>query len=372
MSGTTTTLRREAPLFEADVRVCQSPSGATSDALGETIPMTIRVIAGTRHLGGTQSQKLLHLEFTNPEDLAFLYTLQISEDDYPSLKQEQCLRIDFSDFADFFIDLLTQCANNPQYTACITANATPSSTPTRIRNMQHNHSYSHQEQQQGRGESRFQVIEATQFRNNTHLSLKIVAGNDDTVKNYLAARLGLAGSRIKLMTSELATARQETEALQERFDQQTADLTELRNTQDSRIQKLQQQHAEELTSVREAALNEAERQQREAAQRLLESQREAEAHGSNTVQELKAARKELKQVRAAKFEVELQNGRLTSEVESLRTDATHLRAKCTAETAAKEELTREKHASEKLLAEAQSKVIALNQQVCRVGSAKCT
>jgi hypothetical protein len=74
----TTTLRREQPLFETSLPVQYfAGNGGGNGGDSEVLQLTLRVIAGTRFLGGGQSQRLLHIEFTNPQDLGFLYTMQV-------------------------------------------------------------------------------------------------------------------------------------------------------------------------------------------------------------------------------------------------------------------------------------------------------
>ena len=73
----TTTLRREQPLFETSLPVQYFAAGGGAGDCKEVLQLTLRVIAGTRFLGGGQSQRLLHIELTNPEDLGFLFTMQV-------------------------------------------------------------------------------------------------------------------------------------------------------------------------------------------------------------------------------------------------------------------------------------------------------
>jgi len=174
----TTTLRREEPLFEAALNTKYFASAAES----EDLHLTIRVISGTRFLGGGQSQRLLHLEFTNPEDLGFLYTLQIAEEDYHDLKQDQSLRTDFAGFADNFIELLTACQNEERFSAVVRQSSARTSRST------------------------FEVVEATQFKNLTHLCLRIQAGNDEDIKAYLAARLALVSDFVTCCPVHARTA----------------------------------------------------------------------------------------------------------------------------------------------------------------------
>jgi hypothetical protein len=51
----------------------------------------------------------LRVEITDPKDLSFLYSLQISQRDYPDLQRSLGLRVDFGDFPEHFRQLLLAC-----------------------------------------------------------------------------------------------------------------------------------------------------------------------------------------------------------------------------------------------------------------------
>lgn len=119
----------------------------------------------------------------------------------------------------------------------------------------------------------------------------------------------------------------------------------------------------QLAKLREEAVAQAEQQHQGAADRLAAARDAADAKNGKLVSELRDTQQELKQVSAAKFEAEIQVGRLTSELAALKADLGHLRAENAAIKSAREDLVRDKHSTDKRLSESQSQVIALKQQV---------
>lgn len=53
--------------------------------------------------------QVLRVQITNELDPFFLYSLEVNEDDFQSLKVDQCLLVDFATFPYKFIELLEQC-----------------------------------------------------------------------------------------------------------------------------------------------------------------------------------------------------------------------------------------------------------------------
>jgi len=56
-------------------------------------------------------QKVI-LKITDNDDPSLLYTLDVTELDFTSLKAQQGLLVDFSNFAIHLVRLLEQCINN--------------------------------------------------------------------------------------------------------------------------------------------------------------------------------------------------------------------------------------------------------------------
>ena len=72
--------------------------------------LTIKLVI---HAPSSQSQ-MLTLELTDEEDPFFIYSLDISEQDYHVLKQEQQIMVDFQQFPNQFVELLNFCDNDSQ------------------------------------------------------------------------------------------------------------------------------------------------------------------------------------------------------------------------------------------------------------------
>jgi len=67
--------------------------------------------------------QVLQVQITNELDPFFFYSLEVNEDDFQSLKVEQCILVDFATFPYKFIELLEQCivsscTENPRFVTC--------------------------------------------------------------------------------------------------------------------------------------------------------------------------------------------------------------------------------------------------------------
>jgi spindle assembly abnormal protein 6 len=131
--------------------------------------LTARFIMGLSKIHRTT--KVLQVQITNELDPFFFYSLEVNEDDFQSLKVEQCILVDFATFPYKFIELLEQC---------IASASNDSSRGTgRFLAVLHIRT----------GDSTFTVVETNQFKHLSHLSLVFRQGNDSVIKQFLAGRL---------------------------------------------------------------------------------------------------------------------------------------------------------------------------------------
>lgn len=63
---------------------------------------------------GTQRSRVLRLELTDDSDLYFLYSMDVLEDDFHLLKQDQRLLVEFSAFPDKIVELLNECMDTAE------------------------------------------------------------------------------------------------------------------------------------------------------------------------------------------------------------------------------------------------------------------
>jgi len=161
--------------------------------------------------------QVLQVQITNELDPFFFYSLEVNEDDFQSLKVEQCILVDFATFPYKFIELLEQCivsacADNPRFathpamfgqchlcilkTLCslyIHLMTLASAIFDMIKLL-----CNFKTRGTGRflavlhlrtGDSTLSVVETNQFKHLSHLSLVFRQGNDTVLKQFLAGRL---------------------------------------------------------------------------------------------------------------------------------------------------------------------------------------
>ena len=115
-------------------------------------------------------QSKLLFEITSPNDPLFLYTLELSEIEYPKFKSEQSLLVDFKKFPDFVLKMLTFCKNDKEdkYTCILN-----------LSNGEQNNI--------NLGSAGVLIIEEiTEYRKMGLLTLKLQKANDINLKKYLS------------------------------------------------------------------------------------------------------------------------------------------------------------------------------------------
>ena len=166
----------------------------------------------------THRENLLHIEVTDDNDSFFLYTLDVSEEDFHFLKADQNLLVEFPSFAPKFIELLQHCVARSQAQSPAGA-LSPSSTPP-LR-------FAAALDARNSGKATFDLIEANKFKNLTHLSLKLVKGTDQAIKGYLASRRDLLKKRNEALAMSLRETSGELEAERETRARLEARMAEL-------------------------------------------------------------------------------------------------------------------------------------------------
>lgn len=131
---------------------------------------TVQHLSTRLLLGYTPQQKALRvvqIHLFSDVDLLLLYSLEVSEDDFQTLKVEQGILVDFVSFSDKLIQLLKRCVEchhdaKPSFQAVLGIGTT---------------------------ESVFKVVESTDFNQVSHINLCFRQGTDCAVRDFLAFRL---------------------------------------------------------------------------------------------------------------------------------------------------------------------------------------
>lgn len=282
----------------------------------------------------------LIFELTDESDPFFYFSLNVGEGDFHSLKAEQRLLVDFQTFPSRLVDLLQTCldaSGRDMGAQRMTATFVCSGT-----------------------NGVFSVVESNQFKELTHIGLCFRKGTDESVKQYLAAKMqGFKGDSAdlseKLRSCEegLGRAKREIEQLTTRIGAVTEEKSRLEHDSASahqrEIAELKEQHAislaemqrgagaeraqleaqlRELLDVASARAEKAERSNDELRQGkfLLESSekhsrdrlQQVEAQLAEAQEQVRVSRTEQKQLELTKFQHEKQIAELQAQLAGVR------------------------------------------------------
>lgn len=150
---------------------------------------------------------------SNESDPSFLYSLEVTEEVYGRLKEEEQLLVDFAGFADKLIWLLQQCSSsdsNETPQGKEDENNTPclSSMTPKFRAVL---------QVAGTTAGTLRILERNAFKELPHLTLRTKAGTDSKVKEFLAFRLGEVMDQCKRLTEDVTAVRRAYEESQKQL-----------------------------------------------------------------------------------------------------------------------------------------------------------
>ncbi|XP_033289514.1 spindle assembly abnormal protein 6 homolog isoform X1 [Orcinus orca] len=313
---------------------------------GEVRRVSIRLSIELQSVSNPVHRKDLVIRLTDDTDPFFLYNLVISEEDFQSLKFQQGLLIDFSAFPQKFIDLLQQCTQEhakeiPRFLLqLVSPEAILDNSPAFLN-----------------------VVETNPFKHLTHLSLKLLPGNDVEIKKFLADCLKCSKEEKLSLTQSLDDVTRQLNFTQKTLSEKIQELDKLRNEWASHTATLSNKHSQELTNEKEKALQAQVRyqQQHEQQKKDLEILHQRNIQQlQNRLSELESANKDLTErkykgdstIRELKTKlsgVEEELQRAKQEVLSLRRENSTLDAEC--------------HEKEKHINHLQTKVAVLEQEI---------
>lgn len=152
---------------------------------------------GTRVNGQSDffsSAEHLNIELTTESDPFFLYATEVNEQIFHRIKSEQHILVDFQTFPQKFVELLESCHQGiKEPTSETTYPGSYLSVTTNVRLS------AVLVLGPGGVEANLCIVESNQFREITHLSLKLHKGSDEYLKNHLAYRM----NRYKAYSSSL-------------------------------------------------------------------------------------------------------------------------------------------------------------------------
>ncbi|GMH41103.1 hypothetical protein BSKO_09013 [Bryopsis sp. KO-2023] len=201
--------------------------------------LTVRILSGfTRQ---NHNLRILRVHVSSEEDLFFLHSLEVSEEEFQGLKADQGILVDFSNFPNKIITLLAKCIEsrgeeNPRFQAELVVSGC---------------------------ESLFRIVETNDFNKLPHITLKFRSGSDTAIKQFLAFRLTEVRSNCKELTEELRTCEDARDSTSSQFASCREKLAsvqaehercmlEMKGNQHTQLAQAQEEKAREKSELKES------------------------------------------------------------------------------------------------------------------------
>ncbi|KAM4709270.1 spindle assembly abnormal protein 6 homolog [Discoglossus pictus] len=311
---------------------------------------SVRLTVETHSSSNPIHKKDLVVRLSDDTDPFFLYNLTLGEEDFQSLKNQQGLLVEFSSFPQRFIDLLEQCLMEqdksvPRFLLqLLTSSNGLDCMPASLN-----------------------IIETNPFKHLTHLSLKLLAGNDSDVKKYLATCM----KNLKLENCTLKEKLQKSEEdlskrlciTQQALAEKSKELDKLRNEWASQASLLTSRHTQDVTAEREKALQ----CQTQYQLQFEQQKKELETSTSRTIQHLESRISELetanKDLTERKYKSESCIRELKGKLAGLEEDYHRTKQEVTSLRRENATLDSECHEKEKLINQLKTRTAVLEQEV---------
>ncbi|KAL3143105.1 hypothetical protein ABBQ38_003378 [Trebouxia sp. C0009 RCD-2024] len=205
-----------------------------NDREEQTNELTVRILSGVNR--NNHNSRILRIHLSSDEDLFFLHTLEVSEEEFQSLKVEQGILVDFGNFPGKVITLLQKCIlaqsdETPRFQAVLSARG---------------------------ADSIFKIVETNDFNQLPHITLAFRPGNDVAVKqgDRDATQLKLEDTLQQLTESREVHERTllEQQAHSKTKDaialeEKTKELSQLKATLDQDRERLEAKYREQLDAL---------------------------------------------------------------------------------------------------------------------------
>ncbi|XP_056132727.1 spindle assembly abnormal protein 6 homolog [Lampris incognitus] len=249
---------------------------------GEERKANIRVVIELQLTTSPVHKKDLLVRLTDDADPYFLFSLSISEEDFQSLKAEQGLLIDYASFPDKFIGLLNLCISEQE-----------SDSPRFLLQL------SCRSPVLG-GSANLSIVEANAFKHLNHLTLRLLEGTDEEVKDYLAACLSFLKEEKQLLEVEFKKTQADLSSqlsyTQQALSEKTRELEKVQSEWTSQKNFLSSRHSQDLMTEREKALEmqtKLHEQNEQLRQELESTHKKTTQQLQSKIAELEACNREL-------------------------------------------------------------------------------
>ncbi|KAJ1569914.1 hypothetical protein HK096_010268 [Nowakowskiella sp. JEL0078] len=251
--------------------------------------ITIQVSLASKNSGRL---KVLEIHLTDEDDPFFLFQLEIGEDEFHTLRSEQNLL-----FPVKFVELVEECIDcqyddHPKF---LTQLITDSTSRNAV----------------------FNIVETNTFKHITHLSLNFNAGNDTSVKQYLAglSENQLLKQNLEITNSSMSDKLHEAEST---ISDLKMKLDHLKSLNAEQISNLQLRHAEDFSKEKEKNIRENETNLRHFEREKLEMENRYEDQIKAVTQKFTSVNSSQTQLSARTKSLEASNENANKQIEQLR------------------------------------------------------
>eukprot|EP00891_Asterochloris_glomerata_P008911 jgi/Astpho2/8911/Aster-x0832 len=255
--------------------------------------LTVRILSGLNR--NNHNSRILRIHLSNEGDLFFLHTLEVSEEDFQSLKVEQGILVDFANFPGKVITLLERCITSkaqdpPRYQLVLAAKG---------------------------GDSIFKIVETNDFKQLPHITLAFKPGNDMAIKQFLAFRLSEVKSSCEGLSKELNQTEAQRQATQDQLDSTVQQLGETREQHEKMVLEQQAQAKTKSAIAMEEKMQELAKLKRELEADKERFELKYREQLDNAQQHGQALDHENRQLRQQKYELDTKVSELSHKLGSL-------------------------------------------------------
>eukprot|EP01112_Ceratiomyxa_fruticulosa_P022774 TRINITY_DN8457_c0_g3_i1.p1 TRINITY_DN8457_c0_g3~~TRINITY_DN8457_c0_g3_i1.p1 ORF type:complete len:645 (+),score=152.97 TRINITY_DN8457_c0_g3_i1:148-2082(+) len=295
----------------------------------------------------TTMRKDLHVQLTDESDPFFLFTLDLSEEDFQVLKNEQQLKPDFAAFPSSLIEKfesVSACSNDPSPRYICELYPKPN-TAISVLN----------------------IIETGNFRNIVILSLNLRSGTDKTIKEYLAKKLQTYRNEYIKTENELRETKNyysgRVSSDEKKLFELTAALEESKANSARIGSEMKAEFSKQISMEREKhfGLHQEHVQKTETEKRS--SLEKYETKISRMTEQLQQREDEKRELLDQKYRLDADVKDLSSQLYTCKLEVTQVRQEIAGIRLENRSLDTQKHEQEKLIAQCNVRISALEQQV---------
>jgi spindle assembly abnormal protein 6 len=262
----------------------------------------------------TPSKQEISILITDNSDPLFLYQIDINEQEFHCLKQDQSLLIEFQHFPQKFFEMLDLCNMNSNSKEDVLNNNINIMNKSLISN------YVCILHVTSRGEALLIIQEITQFRQLNHLILKVKLASDEMLKKYLSQQVKDYKGKYEQMVKENTRLGSDLEIYSKDYKSLKEDFNVVKQSHLNEIETLKLQNQKELQGLERGLFEEGKNKLENFEREKTELEYELRSKISELTEKLEIVKQEKLELEDWKNKLELSERDLTTKNNLLQTE----------------------------------------------------